>query len=457
MRCALATLVALTTVHSLTPGAQSGSGPLRVGETAVTKAIELRVEGVETAPAIGGRQARPGYEFVIVDTLWKNVIPLTPVNRKEASSPTGGLTGFGTGRRPAPAPGDVTMEPTKYVVPSLKRHFWLFTDGRYADPVHPEAQNDTPGHLPDGFTLAKLDDTLRGKVVFEGPASASHRAFQFFDSQHGHVLVTLAGPPSAAPPPAIGAAKSNDLLQLALAEAGFRPAGGSPPPGLREYVVGLRGTSRSPKDIVEIRFQQYVFLINDQGCLAQPLKNPDGLARAFGSVGSFPPTSPNEGQLAFHVPEGSRSLKLLVRPSTGGPIDLPAGADFAPAWPAPRHTFADGSTMKVHLLPAPARPPTLPPPGDGRRHVLLDVAVENLSKTRGIEFQPVQLRLATPAGGFVDPSPLSVEVPCRLDGDGVVPAGGARRFLLVYEVETDGPLRVNFRGFELNEATADLP
>ena len=67
----------------------------RPGETAVTKAIELRVESVTTATEIAGRRARPGYEFVIVDTLWKNIIPLTAINKKAASSPTGGLSGFG--------------------------------------------------------------------------------------------------------------------------------------------------------------------------------------------------------------------------------------------------------------------------------------------------------------------------------------------------------------------------
>lgn len=84
-----------------------------VGETAVTTAIDLRVEGVETLAEIGSRRARPGYEFLVVDTFWKNIIPLTAVDKKAASRPTGGLTGFGAGRRPPSKPGDLTMEPTK--------------------------------------------------------------------------------------------------------------------------------------------------------------------------------------------------------------------------------------------------------------------------------------------------------------------------------------------------------
>jgi hypothetical protein len=410
---------------------------------------------VTTATEIAGRRARPGYEFVIVDTLWKNIIPLTAINKKAASSPTGGLSGFGASRRPEPDPADVTMEPTKYVVSMLQRQVWLLSDDRYGETLDPVAQAATPGHLPvDGFSIARLGETVRGTLVFEAPSAAKYRVFQYYDMSFGHVAFQLSGAKPSAPPPALGAPRTNALLRLALTEASPRTDAGDPA-GLRSYVVGIRGSSLSMNDIVDVPFKQFVFLMNEQGCLAQPVRQADGLSRPFGEVGSFPPTGANEGQLAFLMPEGSRSLKLLVRPAQGGTIDLPAGDDFVPRWPAPAHTFEDGSTMKVHLLPAPARPASLPA-ADGRQ-ILLDVAVENLSKTRGIEFQPIQLRLAMPDGGFVDPSPRSGSVPCRLDGDGVVPAGGVRRFLLVYDVAGEGAPRVNFRGFELNEATAPLP
>ena len=426
-----------------------------VGETAVTTAIELRVEGIETLAEIGSRRARPGYEFLVVDTFWKNIIPLTAVDKRAASRPTGGLTGFGAGRRPPSEPGDLTMEPTKYVVSMLRRQAWVFSDDRYGDTLDPVGQAATPGHLPvEQFSIAKLDDTVRGKLVFEVPVGARSRVLQYYDAGFGHVAFRLAGstPPA---PPVVGAPRTNSVLRLVLSEAAARPPSDRDPPGSRTYIVGVRGSSLSIKDIVDVPFRQFVFLMNEHGCVAQPLRAPEGLSRPFGDVGSFPPTGANEGQLAFLLPDGSRSLKLLVRPAQGGPIDLAAGEDFTPTWPAPVHTFEDGSTMKVHLLPAPQRPASLAA-GAGRQ-VLLDVAVENLSKTRGIEFQPVQLRLALPEGGFIDPSPASASVPCRLDGDGVVPAGGVRRFLLVYDVAAEGRPRVNFRGFELNEATAELP
>jgi len=430
----------------------------RVGDTAVTKAIELRVEGVATSDEIGGRHARPGYEFVIVDTLWKNIIPLKAINKKANASPTGGLGGFSTGRRPPPEPGDVTMEPTTYVVSMPKRQFWLFTDDRFGETPDQEAHDATPDHLPlQGFSIAKLDDTFRGKVVFEAPADAKYRTFQYYDTEFGYALFALGGTKPAAPAPTLGAARASSVLQLALTDAAFRQTDPPPPPGLRSYVIGLRGQSLSFKDIVDVQFGQFVFAMNDRGCIVQPEQNATGLSRPFGAIGSFPPTGANEGQVAFLLPEDTSAVKVLFRPSNGGPIDLPAGTDFAPKWPTPAHTFVDGTTMRVHLLPAPPRPATLAPPDDGRKQVLLDVAIENLVPKKGIEFQTVQLRLALAGGGFVDPSPISAQLPCRLDGAGVVPAGGVRRFQLVYDVAADAVARVNFRGFELNEATADLP
>lgn len=426
-----------------------------VAETATNKAIELRVEGVETATQIAGRRARPGYEFVIVDTLWKNIIPLTPVNRKASSSPTGGLSGFGVGRRAEPAPGDVTMEPTKYVVSMLRRQAWLLSDGRFGDMLDPAAQAATPGHLPvEGFTIAKLDDTVRGKLVFEAPAGAKTRIFQYYDNAHGHLAFRLRNEPLPAAA-AGGPERANNLVRLMLTEA--RVTEGPAHDGRRRYVVGVRGTSASRTDIVDIPIHRIAFLIDDQGCIAQPERLPTGLARPFGEIAAFPPLAANEGQMAFQLPASGKAVALLIRPAQGGAIDLAPSPGFKPAWPTPAQTFADGSTMRVHLLPAPPLPSDLPPPADGTRRLLIDVAIENLSATRGIEFQPVQLRLVMPDGRYVDPSPLSRRLPCRLDGEGVVPAGGVRRFQLLYDVAGDGAPRVHFRGFELQEATADLP
>jgi hypothetical protein len=429
-------------------------GPMAVA----TQAIELRVEGVRTAAELGGRHARPGYEFVIVDTSWKNIIPLAAMDRK-ARNPqgVGGLGGFGNNRRPSSDPADLTMEPTPYVVPMLKKQMWLLSDERYADTVDVEALSAVPDHLSEaGFTVAKLNDIVRGTVVFETPANAKYRAFQFYDNDHGHALITLSGS-RPAPAPIIGSTQQNELLRLGVSEAGFGPAGRGAPAGLRYYTVGLRGVSRSPRDIVDLPFAQFVFLQNDRGCVSQPERNLTELSRPFGDVGVFPPTGANEGQVAFLVPDDTKHVRVLVAPAVGSQIVLPTGPEFTPSWPTPQHTIQDGATMKVHILPTPARPATLPTPAAGREHIVLDLVIENLKTNQGIEFQGMQqLRLVNPAGGFIQPSPLSGQLPCRLDEAGVIPGGNARRFALVYDVPAGMPLKLHFRGFEKDEAIVEI-
>ena len=423
-----------------------------------TQAIELRVEGVRTAAELGGRHARPGYEFVIVDTSWKNIIPLVAMD-KNARDPNGvgGLGGFGNNRRPSKDPADLTMEPTPYVVPMLRKQMWLLSDERYADTVDVEALAAVPDHLSeDGFAVAKLNDVVRGTVVFEAPANAKYRAFQFYDNDHGHALITLSGSKPAAPA-TLGPAQQNELLRLGVSEAGFGPVGREAPAGLRYYTIGLRGVSRSPRDIIDLPFAQSVFLQNDHGCVSQPEHDVTELSRPFGDVGVFPPTGQNEGQVAFLVPDDTKNVRVLVAPSLGGGIVLPAGAAFTPSWPTPLHTIEDGSTMRVLVLPTPSRPGSLPAAPAGREYVLLDVVIENLKANNGIEFQGTQqLRLVNPAGGFIQASPLSSQLPCRLDEAGVIPGGHARRFVLVYDVPAGMPLKLHFRGFEKDEAIVEI-
>jgi hypothetical protein len=450
--------LAAPTATQATPAPAIQSVSAAPGTMSVTtKAIELRVDGVTTAKELGGRQARVGYEFVIVDTSWKNVIPLVAVDKTANTSPTGGLSGFGTGKRPPPDPKNITMESTPFVIPALKRFMWLMSDERYADSVDVDALEAVPDHLPGGgFTVAKLNDVVRGKLVFEAPADAKYRAFQFYDVEHGHALIPLAGS-KPAPPATIGPMQQNDVLQLGVSEAGFGPAGRQAPAGLRYYTVGLRGISRSPKDIIDLPIGLTVYAQNDRGCVSPPALDVSELRRPFGEMGSFPPTSQNEGQVAFLVPADTKSVRVLVTPAKGGGMVLPAGPAFTPSWPAPQTTIQDGSTLKVHVLPLVARPASVPAPAAGREIVVLDIAIENLKPNQGIEFQgDQQLRLMNPAGGFIQPAPISNQLSCRLGDNNIIPAGNARRFQLVYDIPANMPLKLQYRGFEKDEAVVDI-
>jgi hypothetical protein len=80
---------------------------------------------------------------------------------------------------------------------------------------------------------------------------------------------------------------------------------------------------------------------------------------------------------------------------------------------------------------------------------VVDYLVENLTAGSGLELQPQpQLALADPSGRKYEPVPASAQLPCRLTGDNVVPAGGWRRFSLLYAVPAGQPLTLQYRGFQ---------
>ncbi len=301
-----------------------------VGEGASNKAAEIRVESYQTTTAINGRSARPGRQFVVLEMTWKNIIPLTLVDHRQPDRTQGaGSLGFGVAKTDpgAAASQPATLESTPYVVPDVKRHLWLLSDGRFADPVDLAATSATPDHLSTpSFTIAKLGQVLRGKLVFEAPAGATYQALQFLDTQYGHALILVKGGKPAPPPgPPLGAAKQNEVLELAVTESSLSASDQPSAPGLRSFTLGLRGISRSPTDIVDVKFDEYAFLQTDQGCVAQPETDVSSLARPFAKLASFLPTSPDEGQLVFLVPSDTKNVKFLLRPATRGALDLTVG------------------------------------------------------------------------------------------------------------------------------------
>jgi hypothetical protein len=292
-------------------------------------------------------------------------------------------------------------------------------------------------------------------VVFEAPAGVTYQAFQFYDTNHGHALIPLTGRQPLPLPATLGVSRQNALLQLAVTEARFLDAGENGA-ATRRYLIGVRGSSRSPTDVVVIP-ARYVFAQTEDGCLITPETNLQDLSRPFGGSASFVPTADNEAQLVFAIPAGTRGVQLLLRAQNQS-MDLPVQSDFHVRWPAPAATITDGSVLRVHLLPVPPEPSRLPPPAAGRVHHVLDVVLENLRPSSGVEFQPEQLRLVAADGSFIAPSPVASGIRCSLDPDGVIPAQTARRFTLVYDVPADALLRrVQYRGFDVQETVVDLP
>ena len=268
--------------------------------------------------------------------------------------------------------------------------------------------------------------------------------------------------------PVQGVARENKALRLEVTEAGFGLPGRAVSPGSRFYVVGLRGISRSDSahaiigqtkgNDVYIDVRRFVYAQNEQGCISRPEQNTEGLDRPLGDAVTFSLLQHKSGQLAFLVPDGTRRVRLLLAPGGEDGLVVPAGEDFSPAWPPPIQTIDDGTTMRVHVLPLASIAAHVPPPPSGREHIALDVAVENLKQDQGIEFQTSQqLRLISPTGAFVQQTvALTKLLACRLDDGDVIPPGHVRRLVAIFEVPSGSPVRLQYRGFEKDEAIVQI-
>jgi hypothetical protein len=423
------------------------------GEAVSNKAIEIRVTDVRRAAAAGNRQAPEGREFVTVFSDWKSLVPPQKVNRKKAQDRSAGMgsLGFGggvTAKDRAADEADATLEDVPFEIGPLTQKVWLVANGTSAEGIDVAATNAAEGPLPTGtLRLPALNSVKSGPLVFLAPANAQALALLVLDSANGHLLVPIRG---AAPVPAStlgGASKSNELVDLAIAGASWSTTAPATP-GSKTLVVTVRGISRQ-NAIADIPFGDFSFLQTGAGCIAQPERPDQTLARPFSPKGSFIPFIPTEGQLAFVVPVDTQSAALLLRLNQGASLDLPVLGDGSARKPPVATTHDDGKVLRIGIVGASAPPATVSAPRAGLEYVAVDYIVENLTVNTGIDLQPApQLALADAEGKTYPPDQASQLLPCRLAGRNTVPAAGWRRFSLLYAVPVGQPLSLKYRGFE---------
>jgi len=426
----------------------------RTGQPVANNAIELRVTNVRTASSIGNRTAAQGREFVMIDTAWKNLLQPQRVTRKAAEDRTQGAGGLGFGggtgaKERAEEEANTTIESVRFQVSPLTNYLWLLVDGRLAEAIDTEATDAVNGHLPtDILEIEKFQEVRTGSVAFQAPANAQALALLFLDTNHGHVVLPIKGAPPRLASSLGGPSHANEFVDLTLTGASWAE-GAAKDPGMRTLVLTIKGISLQ-NAMVDMPFGEFASLQTDQGCIAQPDEQSPAVLRPLAPVGRFIPLAPNEGQLAFTLPAATRGATFVFRASQGKPIEFPVLGDASPQRPATRATVTDGSTLKLHLVGTLSGAPAgVEPPESGREYIVVDYLVENLHATQGLELQPAeQLALVDGAGEHHAPDAASDRLPCRLTGAGVVPAGGWRRFSLLYTVPAGQPLIVEYRGFE---------
>lgn len=423
------------------------------GQPIADKAIELRVTGHRTAAEIGGQSAAEGRQFVIVDTAWKSLIPPQKVNRKKASDRTAGMGGLGFGggtsaQDKADDEANTTIEEVPFEIAPMTNHVWLIADGRYAEGIAVDATGSLDGHIPsDTLSIPGFQKVVSGGLAFEAPANASSLALLYLDSKNGHLLVPIRGASPALVSNLGGSSRSNEFVDLAVGGVSWPDVSGAAP-GMKTLVVALRGISRK-EAIADVPFGEFSFLQTDKGCVVQPDEGSTAVSRPLAPMGRFLPFVAKEGQLAFTVPADTGSAMLMLRLRGAGSIDLPVVGDGSVRKPAALATHEDGKVLRVHVVGTGAPPTGLTQPANGLEHLVVDYFVENLTAGAGAELQPEpQFALADAQGTKYEPAPESQQLPCRLTGANVVPAGGWRRFSLLYAVPAGQPLTLKYRGFE---------
>jgi hypothetical protein len=432
------------------------------GANATNKAVEFSIPTFTVTSTLGSKPAPAGKVFLVVDTVWKNIIPLTKVAKHQddaaATNGAGGL-GFGGGQaQKSENPADYEMKPTPYLIPDVKNHAFVVINGQDAAVIS-EAQSAAAHPLSvEQILVPELNAEVRGQLVYEIPASGvSSVLFRYLDTSMGSFDVPLYGKPPAAAAPIAGPVK-NDVLEVsAYGVQQVASLGNMAAPGGDMYaVVQLGCTGKSEGSLVQVELENYAYLRDPQGTTFTPAKEVSAPGQFKGTV-QFLPGTLQRGVLIFAVPAQHGALTLVVNlpgypalelnlpnTSTGG-----AAASQAPVL----FTIADGDTLdvQVHGMRAASSLGDVQPEA-GKRFLVLDVSLVN-KVDQGIEFQTdEQLKLLNGEEEIRADAAAMEKLAHPLVENSVVPAHGRGRFEVAYQAPTGAPsLVLYYRGFNREE------
>jgi hypothetical protein len=201
---------------SLLPGA-----PQAVVVARSDGSVEIRTESVRVASEVGGRKAPPGSSWLIVESVWKNLIPLVR---------SGG-----------------TAVPTTYSVANAGDNLYVVANGKTLGRLDAELSAGSGGLLEGrSISLKSFGTTRRGALVFGIPSSGvSTLELEFYDFRHAPMIFPLLVRPSAVPggdEKPIGPTLKNEILEVGVFGLKMQRIG-TEPEGMRTVRVDLRARS----------------------------------------------------------------------------------------------------------------------------------------------------------------------------------------------------------------------
>jgi hypothetical protein len=412
--------------------------------TAGNGALRLTVDSLRTAPAYGETAAPAGQQWLVLAARWENRIDPRFAAEREL--------------------------PVAYENDGLAKHLYVVIDGRTLGTLAGDLEDGAGHRSRAGIFLAKPGATTAGDLVFGIPTGPFASAeLRYYDDTTGHFALALAGTPPTAR--AVKGPVRNQVGEFALYAIDDPAKDVKAPSGFRAIALELRGrsvwTTAGDAPLYDAGHPrgaqtQQVKLLDWPDTRKSLLLLADGEYAYAPQGGTLPdaarflPDAATGGTLVFFVPTSAQTLELtctMTRTDTGEDAPNAAALSFAvagtPAKPGAAKLPLRITDEMFQVGIAARRTPEFAgeKAADGQTFVILDVIAENTGG--GAEyFQPrSQLSLTDATGALAEADEITARGAHRPEDIVFVPAGGHRRFELVFRLSAAQTApKLHFRG-----------
>jgi hypothetical protein len=410
------------------------------------RGIELTVFDYQLKEGIGEEEADSDEVFIIVSTLWQNIIP--PQKKEISQNKDKGAGGLGFGVSKSQEQTQEMELFTPYLVNNLPDNMYLIINNKHIaqiDEVTNELSN--PLSLRD-LTLPEYEDELEGAIVFRSyKEEIDSLLLVFFDFEQGHIQIPLMELSEAKEEIPALITQENEYLKISFYE--IKPQGDI-------SLVDLGVESVSKGNVVDLDFSQNVFLIED-GLYQYEVLETEKTPFSLSEFTRFIPYWERRGYLAFKIPTIQANLSLLVNIPRAKPLSFNLNPKIPISLPPkPFATIVDGEVAKIDILGL-ARASMIKGqyPEKDQQYLILDMITHCIPIDQGnlILQSGEQFILMDQLGNKYSISGITQIIPHGIKLEQIVPAGTARRFNLVYEVPLNiGNITLYYRGFTLEES-----
>jgi len=407
--------------------------------------IELTVFDYKLKECIGEEEIDSDEVFIIISTLWKNIIPPQKKEISKSKDKGAGSLGFGISKSQ-----EQTQEVelfTPYLVENLQDNMYLIINNKHIVQID-EVTNELSDPFPlKDLTLPEYEDELEGAIVFRSyKEEINSLLLVFFDFEQGHIQIPLMELPETKEEISALITQENEYLKISFYE--IKPQGDI-------SLVDLGVESVSKGNVVDLDFGQNVFLIEDGLYQYEALETEEMPFSLYGFT-RFIPYWERRGYLAFKIPPIQKNLSLLVNIPQTEPLSFNLNPKISISLPPkPVATIVDGEIARIDILGLSGASMIKGQyPEKDQQYLILDIITRCIPLDQGnlILQSGEQFILMDQLGDKYSISEVTQIIPHGIKLEQIVPAGTARRFNLVYKV----PLNIQkvtlyYRGYTLEE------